>query len=166
MPPDRVFGRIEKDFRKRECILSPCQYYEILRRHGTVRVLGLDYEMFDYQSECKRLLKSRLPFRIQEQRVFTYTKKSLGVRNVYSSEPTIVGSLFKKGKSFPCPWSPPKVPRTNHVKPEKRKDVERLLQFFDIPDGAQEFYNTVLQQVQDAGNDDEGDVYDEEESFL
>ena len=42
MPPDRIFGRIEKTYRKKEEILSPNEYYEILKEHGTLKVLNKD----------------------------------------------------------------------------------------------------------------------------
>lgn len=34
MPPDRVFRRVEKDYRRREVIVSPKEYYSILEKHG------------------------------------------------------------------------------------------------------------------------------------
>lgn len=36
MPPDRVFGRIEKIVRKQEVIVEPKHYFNILDRFGTV----------------------------------------------------------------------------------------------------------------------------------
>ncbi|KAG8303882.1 hypothetical protein J6590_107782, partial [Homalodisca vitripennis] len=43
MPPIRVFGRIEKKYRSKEKIISPQQYHDILQEHGTLKLLGSDW---------------------------------------------------------------------------------------------------------------------------
>ena len=51
MPADRVFGRIEKDLRTHEKIVSPREYYAIFAKHGHVRVLEDGWETFDYTGQ-------------------------------------------------------------------------------------------------------------------
>lgn len=46
LPPDRVFGRIEKDIRQEEEILSPAEYHEIIGKHETIVELGKDWKVF------------------------------------------------------------------------------------------------------------------------
>lgn len=57
MPADRVFGRVEKDYRKREEILVPTEYYEVLKNHGTVNVWGKEWKTFDYKTVSQKNLK-------------------------------------------------------------------------------------------------------------
>ena len=45
MPPDRVFGRIEKQYGRREEIVSPSEYHEILGQFGTVLKWGSDWQV-------------------------------------------------------------------------------------------------------------------------
>lgn len=41
LPLDRVFGLIEKKLRKKDTILQPEQYEQILAEHGTVHQVGV-----------------------------------------------------------------------------------------------------------------------------
>lgn len=88
MPADRVFGRVEKDYRKREEILVPTEYYEILKNHGIVNVWGEEWKTFDHKTVSQKILKKKLPFKIMEARVITYKKMknnvTCKVRNTYS----------------------------------------------------------------------------------
>ena len=34
MPPDRVFGRIEKELNKKETIISPQEYYTVFEKYA------------------------------------------------------------------------------------------------------------------------------------
>lgn len=43
MPADRVFGRVEREYRKKEEIISPEEYRTILRNTGTVLSGGKDF---------------------------------------------------------------------------------------------------------------------------
>ena len=100
LPPDRVFGRIEKELRRKDNILSPSEYYTFFSRQGNVLQLGKDWMIKDYQQVSKSILKSKLPFPLRDQRVITYTKTNIGVQNVYSAEPDFVQSLLKKGQRY------------------------------------------------------------------
>lgn len=50
MPPDRLFGRLEKELRKCESILSPEEYYKFYRNHATVKILGENWLVYDFKS--------------------------------------------------------------------------------------------------------------------
>ncbi|XP_041362797.1 uncharacterized protein LOC121378605 [Gigantopelta aegis] len=50
LPADRVFGRIEQEIRKKDTILMPEEYHEIISKHGTVHVYGKDWKCYDYKA--------------------------------------------------------------------------------------------------------------------
>ena len=54
LPPDWVFGCIEKALRKGETIVSPSEYHKILGEHGDVRRWGLEWQSRDYQTIRKK----------------------------------------------------------------------------------------------------------------
>lgn len=47
LPADRVFGRVEKDLRKKPFILNPKTYREVYAKHGKVLNLGEDWHLYD-----------------------------------------------------------------------------------------------------------------------
>lgn len=79
LPPDRVFGRIEKDIRKEEEILAPSQYHEIMQKHETVRQLGRDWKVFDWKKYAGERFKSAasLPFKISQTKIFEIRKSKV-----------------------------------------------------------------------------------------
>lgn len=46
---DTVFGRLEKQFRRRELIKTPNNYYEIMRSYGRLKHLNQDWQVYDYK---------------------------------------------------------------------------------------------------------------------
>lgn len=48
-----------------------------------------------------------------------------------------------------------KMPKLNHVKPAKQKDVKNLMRFFNVPDDAIEFYHDIFQPNELFTNDNE-----------
>ena len=59
LPPNQVFGRIEKVVRKKEAILSPVEYYRIFSEYGTVQKLREDRFLKDNQKMAKQILKKK-----------------------------------------------------------------------------------------------------------
>lgn len=49
LPADRVFGRVEKDLRKKPFILNPETYQEIYTKHGKVHKLAEDWNLYDFK---------------------------------------------------------------------------------------------------------------------
>lgn len=76
LPPDRVFGRIEKSIRKEEEILSPADYEEIAKKHETVLQMGRDWQVRDWKTFTTERFKSAasLPFKITETKIFEIKK--------------------------------------------------------------------------------------------
>ena len=57
LPADRAFGGTEQDIRKRQKILLPAEYIDILKRHGNVHEYGKNWICYDYKTEAATLLK-------------------------------------------------------------------------------------------------------------
>jgi len=57
MPPDGVFGRIEQELNKIETIISLFEYYKIFKKHTTVNVYGENFNVCDYKSAAKKVIK-------------------------------------------------------------------------------------------------------------
>lgn len=165
MPADRTFGRIEQELRRKSEIVSPAQYYKVMQKFSTVKVYGKDFEFYDYKKAVQPLLKSVLPFKISQQKIFYYNagkKCTVGVSACYSATPVYV-SVFRKSKNiFQLDSNIILLNKSNHVKEEKRKDVERLMKFFTVPADAIQFYNEVLNKTSNPNND-ENLSYDEDE---
>ncbi|KAJ4446991.1 hypothetical protein ANN_28293 [Periplaneta americana] len=76
MAPDRVFGRLEKCYRKMETILFPKQYHDVLKQHGTVKILNEDWQVRLFKSRSQMVIRSKLPFKMTNQCIITYKKIS------------------------------------------------------------------------------------------
>jgi len=48
MPPDQVFGRIEKCLRKKENMVSPTEYYTVFEKCTKVHIFNKDFFMYDF----------------------------------------------------------------------------------------------------------------------
>lgn len=129
MPPDRVFGNVEKEYRKMETITMPSQYYEILNKFGKCFVLGEDWNLYDIKSKASEDVKKKLPFKMQDVRVLEYTKKSVSVRMTYSGTSIEVEPLKKGIKSVSCLDKAEKLPLKNHVSEKKALDVKELMKY-------------------------------------
>jgi len=147
MPPDQVFGRIEKDLRKMENIISPEQYYNVFKKYTTIKIFDKDYSIMDYKEAAKKIIK-KTEFKSTEQKRFSYIqgKKTVGISQTYEGEPIRVPVLKKNG-NLENLGLVEKLPKTSHVKPQKRDDVKKLLKYFNIPPDAKDFYNDILNDV-------------------
>ncbi|CAH2096143.1 unnamed protein product [Euphydryas editha] len=73
MPSDKVFGRVEKDYRRHEVLISPKQYSTILEKHGHVIKYGEDWFTYDMKTKAKQMLKAKLPFKISQAKIIHFT---------------------------------------------------------------------------------------------
>lgn len=187
LPADRVFGRVEKDLRKKPLLLRPQEYHEIYAKHGKVKVLSEDWNLFDIKGlethykklECIRdakrvIIKKRIENQVDSEVTQTRsrgrgrgsrrgrgrgacnTTPSLthfmcGVKslNNYNNDEDTVPytNILKQGVNHPSLLR--RMPSVNEIKPQKKKDVERILvtQFGD--DWAEhpeiEWYKEIIQ---------------------
>ncbi|KAL3270050.1 hypothetical protein HHI36_009108 [Cryptolaemus montrouzieri] len=57
IPPDRLFARIEKAIKKKDTIIAPHDFVEMLREDGTVLVLVRDVEVFEWKKDAQNAIK-------------------------------------------------------------------------------------------------------------
>lgn len=154
MPPDQVFGRIEKCLRKKENIISPTEYY-VFKNFAQVYVVNRDFYIYDFKTLVKNIIKPN-QFKTTEQKVFSYTKgsKKLGISQTYDGTPIQI-SILKRNANLSTLNNKEKLPKLNHVKPAKQKDVENLMRFFNVPDDAKDFYHDIFQPNELITNENE-----------
>ncbi|XP_050303477.1 uncharacterized protein LOC126741171 [Anthonomus grandis grandis] len=80
MPPDRVFGNIEKVVRRTAEILEPSHYVNMIKDRATVFKMGVDFQVFDWKTEIKKTLKptTQWHFKFKPAKRFVLTKNKLG----------------------------------------------------------------------------------------
>lgn len=145
MPPDRVFGRIEKDIRKKSTIATPEEYCAILSKHGKVFRLQEKWHVRDYKKQAENLLKKSISIRTRDTRIWTFTKnkRTVHVSNTYSGAPE-VHNIMKPKQNF-TNLKPKVLPLVSHVSEEKVKDVRHLLSFIPLSEESRKFYDDTLQ---------------------
>lgn len=136
IPPDRVFGNIEKKIRSYENIVNPCGYKNIISEHGTIIELGNDCVVADFKTAAETVLKSTnsLHFKISECKRF-FIRKSVRTNNVlvrgepvYRNDMSTFKPINKKNRNLEN-FRPAVIPKYNvKVKEEKAKDVRILLE--------------------------------------
>lgn len=162
MPPDRVFGNIEKCYRKTESITVPSQYYKILNEHGKCYVLGEDWKVYDLKSKTQEIIKKKLPFKMNQVRVLRYVKNKVYVQTTYNIASCIQVECLKKEKTLKCMDEAEEVMFTNHVSQKKSDDIKKLLQYFDrSSEEARKFYEDVFRNTKSDSGDNNEVVFDE-----
>lgn len=131
LPPDQVFGRVEKEYRRYEVMKMPKSYHNILERHGIVRHINSSWQVKDYKNMTATMLKSNtIP--ILDTRTWIFTKNSPYVwhQKLFSSEP--IKYDLRKASCRSLKVRPQLLKNLNHVSLEKRDDVMELLAFIDL----------------------------------
>lgn len=134
IPPDRVFGILEREFKSSSVILNPHEYEKFMLKHCTVIHLGEECQVHDWKKMIEATHKTTTNWHFQFQKAKKIVisrskdKKSALVRGEphYVFEVGTPKSLLKKGKN----WSRSEkieVPKGNEVKPAKIQDVLSLL---------------------------------------
>jgi len=166
MPPDQVFGRIEQELNKIETIISPSEYYKIFKKHTTVNVYGKDFNVYNYKSAAKKIIKQN-QFKMTEQKRFQYLKgkNTVGISKTYEGEITRVG-VIKRYTNLQNIGEVDILPKQNHVKLAKKEDTIKLNKFFKIPADAEGFYNDIFKNVNnntiENDKNDESGVYEDD----
>lgn len=107
MPPDRVFGVIEKDLKKKDTIIQPQEYLDIFSQHGAViKLSSADCPVYDWKSVTERaLLKpGSWHFKFLPSKrfiVYRFNSGAIKVRGeqAYRSDMCVLKSIFKKNRS-------------------------------------------------------------------
>jgi len=165
MPPDRVFGQIEQILRKKEDIVSPKQYHEVFEKLCSTKVYNKDFLFYDYKTAVKKLVKSKTDFKSTQQKIFTYIKgdKTVGISTTYSGLPFKIEVIKRNSDLSTLTQHLIELPKTNHVKVLKQKDVKNLLRFFTIPDDAKTFYSDIFKESCESNVEDILDEYNEDQ---
>ncbi|KAE9522132.1 hypothetical protein AGLY_017476 [Aphis glycines] len=143
MPPDQVFGRIEKSLRNKEVIVSPNTYYEHLKKFTTVNIYDSNFKFFNYKIIVKDLIKTNF-FKTTQQKVFSYKSgmKTVGLNDV------------------------PELQRLNHVSIKKQDDVRKLMKCFTIPNEAEQFYTNIFKETTTVDDVNDNIEYNEDDYVL
>lgn len=133
LPPDRIFGNIEREIRPLEVIVQPQEYYDIFEKHGTVLRLGRDFSFHDWKSAVQEVLKAPGSWHFQfsaTKRLFLRKDKTgkIAIKGEpnYVSEIVNYGNICKRGKTFQN-IQPAIIDIGVPVKPAKLQDVKNLL---------------------------------------
>ena len=145
LPADRVFGRIEQELRRFDVLLTPDDYYHILRKHGTLLIYGQDWDSKDMKAKTAELVKSVRTFKISEARQLTIRNDKLDVKTSYNGECT-THSLLKRGKTWNM-FNPQTLSKVSTVSEAKAKDVKNLLTLIQAPQDVVDLYNGFLANI-------------------
>lgn len=138
IPPDRIFGNIEKQIKLCEIIIDPNQYIEMISNFATVKRLGTDVNNRNWKTAVEANVKQSCSwhFGIQScKRVYLTKKITNSVTVLVQGETTYrlqsepsqsARSITKRGKSLELRAEV--IPKGNYVKKEaKKRDVDSLL---------------------------------------
>ncbi|KAK5648202.1 hypothetical protein RI129_003094 [Pyrocoelia pectoralis] len=106
IPPDRVFGLIEKDIKKIPVIVKTDQYDSLIKKHATVRRLGVDWKVYDWRTQATRAIKlsASWHFEFNKAKRFVFYKRETNVlvqgESNYMSDVGMPKSICKKGFSL------------------------------------------------------------------
>lgn len=145
LPPDRVFGRVEKDIKKKEYITAPSEYYNIFQKHGTLKILGKDWQVKDYKNLSKQVLRTNTNVPMRNSKIWEFHKNDARVKvctTYFGAHENYV--ILKKNVQAIEGHKPKIVLNKSHVSTEKKKDVRDLLQFVVLDDAGKAFYENAL----------------------
>lgn len=128
LPPDRVFGNIEKSVRKRNTLVTPDEYYEIFGMLGSVsNTSSPNFPVFDWRKSASEFLKNpgfwhfgfNSSMRFIVTRKATCNKVSLRGEQHYRSDVGVYKSTLKQGGKLVI-MKPNVIPVGNVARVKKR----------------------------------------------
>lgn len=162
MPPDRVFGLIEREIKKNTCICEPREYYSIIEQHSTLRVLGKDWHAYDWKAATQDIIKlpGKWHFQFNPSKRFLLTRGNQDLALIqgeahYRTNVGMARSVCKKGKRI-LSIAPNKLVPGRTVNEDKKKSIDNLLIKHFGPDWTSlqnlKFYKDAMenQNVQDS----------------
>lgn len=172
MPPDRVFGLIERKIKKVACIANPEEYCNIIQEHATVRKLSKDWIAQDWKTATSKVVKNpgSWHFQFNPSKRFILSKSmnnNILVRGEvnYKSDLCVAKSILKKGKNFTSLTLANLNPGRVSDK-KKARSVAKLLQnhFGDTwrDDKTLDFYKKAIESSEQDNCEPHDDVYQEE----
>ncbi|CAH1973769.1 unnamed protein product [Acanthoscelides obtectus] len=134
MPPDRVFGLIERVIKKNTTICEPEEYYKIIEEYSVLKVLGKDWHAYDWKAAVQNIIKPPGTWHFQ----FNPTKRFLITRDHsqkialiqeeanYRINLGMARSVCKKSKRI-LSIAPKKLVSGRTVNNDKKQSINRLL---------------------------------------
>lgn len=175
IPPDRVFGNIERVLRKKDSIITPNKYRDIFNQFGQVKLVGTDVPVFNWKDAAKDILKppAKLHFKFNQTKIFTLkkiknqSKTSIFLKGeaLYKFESCEFLRFLKPGKKL-TDMKPEMLPNKVPVKKTKINDVKKLLtlHFGENWETREElnYYKTVIAEQEEIEIENNGEEVDEE----
>lgn len=159
MPPDRVFGLIEREIKKNTTICEPQEYYSIIQQHSTPKVLRKDWHAYDWKEAVQNVIKLPTTWHFQ----FNPSKRFLIKRGSNENLALIQGeanyrsnlgtakNVCKKGKRT-ISIEPNKLVPGRAINIEKKKSINNLLTKHFGPDWRSlknlEFYKNAMENLE------------------
>lgn len=181
LPPDRVFGRIEKVVKRKDTIISPGEYREIFSEFSTVKILGNDFKVFDWQKAVKSTIqppgkwhfKFSLAKRFTIQKIRLNGKISIKMKGEvsYKSDTGMFKSVVKKGWQL-ANMEIEELPENVPVQAAKLVDVNNLLtkhfgnEWRNLSVDNLSYYRNVLDSEIDNNEQNTNQNEEEEELFI
>ena len=133
LPADRVFALIERVVKKKENIIKPSEYINIIEEHGTIHSLATHVTVYDWKEKSKEFLKGTQSWHFQIskcKRIIFHkaNRNKVFVRGElsYRNDTCDSKSLTKRGKSLNA-LTLNSIPVGVPVKATKLSDVNNLL---------------------------------------
>lgn len=144
IPPDRIFGRIEREVGAKSTIVNPQEYEELFKAVGTVYKLGNDLDVHDWKTAVLGIPKhgetpavpgtAKAPanwhfkFMPSKQIIMTKHNTTIKVQGEigYNMNVGVSKTICKKGKSW-NETTPQNISKGVIVKAEKLNDLRSLL---------------------------------------
>jgi len=148
IPPDRVFGKIEKRVKKSVTIKTPAGYHHIFKHFGRVKVLKKHWTLYNFREWAKQFLTEKLgDIKIRNSRVWTLrrNKREIGISYLYAGTPEWYNILKPDAKFQGI--QPPPLKMQTHVTKLKKADVEFLLKSVSLNPSEEEFFKEALKEV-------------------
>lgn len=132
IPPDRVFGLVEKEIKRMETILKPEEYVEVFEKYGTVMLLN---NVKDWKTALGNVIRPPGNWHFQFNQCKRFFLRRSRSNDVYvKGEPNYCAdigsykSILKRRKTF-IDLNPDSIEKhkTVVVKKDKIKDVDALL---------------------------------------
>lgn len=143
LPADRVYGRIEKDIRKCNEIITPTGYHNILKNHGQLKLYQSDWLRYDYKSLAQSLI-NMVGCKTRDSRRWNFVKNS---KSVWLSDSFTEGytkyNVLKKNVTNLDGRKPKLLPPET----EKKKDVLALLKLVKGTKQEKKIYDTLLKET-------------------
>ncbi|KAJ4425551.1 hypothetical protein ANN_27746, partial [Periplaneta americana] len=81
IPPNRVFGNVEKQLKKTVTIIQPQGYIEVFKRFGTARKLVFDYPLYNWKSAVRKNIVTHrewhFKFNVAKRLIITRSKETV-----------------------------------------------------------------------------------------